>query len=672
MAFPAAQGDKKMNRFLLYLTVLAILSLSMTPHIFAKEDGAAQTFTADMEEVVVTAGRVPEPKKVIPADVTVIDEAAIRQSTAVDLGALLAQNGLDVRQYPGALTTIGIRGFRTDSHGNDLKGQVLILLNGRRAGTGNAAKIMTQNVARVEIIRGPASVQYGSAAMGGVVNVITRQGSGAFSGFVEGTMGSFDAKEGSIGLSGETGGFDYSGSATTASAGDYTTASGSVYKNTGVDRRKNGSLNLGYTFAQRHRIGLMVHSFNADQSGSPEYLVQNDLDDYSDKSNTSADVTYDGGTAEDRFLWSARYFTGEDEDTSVDPTASNPSGWDDGVAYKRKTDSQGAQAQVTGQWGLSKLTAGMDWIDYEIESSSTPKKSTYENLAGFMLGRLSLFDDRLIASAGARYDRYEVDMIDPAGRTEDDTNVTPNAGLSFMLLDNLKLRAGYSRGFIMPSADQLGANFTSGATAYVGNAGLTPESSETWEGGLDADWNGVSGGLTYFHTDYEDKIESVTIAANTSSWKNVGKARITGLEGNLGWDLGKTFNWGFSLRPYASLTWLTEYKDKTTDADLKYTPDLLVSYGITLSGLSGFSCRLNMTYTGKKQVDDWINYTGEITQASYTVADFSLSQVLAQGENFGSVSMDAGIRNLFDEDYAYVHGYPMPRRNFYLGVTYIY
>ncbi len=661
-----------MNRFLLYFAALALLSVSTSPAVLAKKLDSAKPQATDMNDMVVTAGRVPEPKKVIPANVTVIDEVSIRESTAVDLGELLAQNGLDVRQYPGTLTTIGIRGFRTDSHGNDLKGQVLILLDGRRAGTGNAAKIMTKNVERVEIIRGPASVQYGSAAMGGVVNVITRRGQGDFTGFVEGMIGSFDNKEASVGLSGENKGFDYSGSATAASAKDYTTASGSIYKNTGIDSRKNASLNLGYTFAQRHRIGIMVHSFDVDKSGSPEYLVKNDLDDYSDKSNTSADVTYEGGTASDQILWSARYFTGEDKDVSADPTGSNPSGWDDGIDFRRKTESQGAQAQITGQWGLSKLTVGMDWIDYDIDATSDPKKSTYANLAGFMLGRLSMFNDRLTVSAGARYDRYEVEMIDPVGRTEDDTNITPNLGLAFMVTDVLKLRAGYSQGFIMPSADQLGANYTSFGTAYVGNPNLEPESSKTWEGGVDLSWKGLSSGLTYFHTDYKDKIESVTIAALTNSWRNVGSSKISGIEGNLGWDLGRTFNWGFSLRPYASLTWLNEYKDKDDNSDLKYTPDLVVSYGISLSGLSGFSCRLNMTYTGKKQVDDWINNTGEFTQGSYTVADFSLSKVLFEKDDYGNICLDAGIRNLLNEDYQYVDGYPMPERNFYLGLRYTY
>ena len=98
------------------------------------------------------------------------------------------------------------------SYGNDLEGYVLILLNGRRAGTGNAAKIMTKNIERIEILRGPASVQYGSAAMGGVVNVITKQGKDKPTAFVEGVLGSFEHEEGSIGFSGQVNGFDFSGS----------------------------------------------------------------------------------------------------------------------------------------------------------------------------------------------------------------------------------------------------------------------------------------------------------------------------------------------------------------------------------------------------------------------------------------------------------------------------
>jgi len=100
-----------------------------------------------LEEVVVTAGRVEEKKKEITSNVTIIDEEEIKSSSARDLGDLLAEKGIGhIQKYPGALSAVGIRGFRTETHGNDLMGHVLILLNGRRAGTGNLAKIMTKNI----------------------------------------------------------------------------------------------------------------------------------------------------------------------------------------------------------------------------------------------------------------------------------------------------------------------------------------------------------------------------------------------------------------------------------------------------------------------------------------------------------------------------------------------
>ncbi len=628
-----------------------------------------------LDEMVVTAGRVAESKKLIAANVTVIDEQEIRQSSASDLGDLLAQKGIGaIKKYPGNLTTIGIRGFRTDSHGNDLKGHVLILLNGRRAGTGNVAKIMTKNVERIEIIRGPASVQYGSAAVGGVVNVITRQGKGKLKAFGEGYLGSFDAKEFSAGLAGEAKGIDFSGTVTTGSEGDYTTADGRKYLNTGVDKRENLSLNLGYTFLPHNRIGFIYNGFEVDKAGSPNYLSLNDLDDYTDKSNKSFDLILDGRTGDERFLWSARYFKGKDKDRWADPTASNPDGWDNGIPSEQETDSQGAQVQLTTRLGIARITGGFDWADYNIESFFNPQKSSYENLAGFLLGKVGLLDERLTLSAGLRYDRYEVEMINPAGKTAEDTNLTPNVGLSFLVTDYLKLRLGYSQAFVMPSADHMAADYTSGGRTYVGNPDLSPETSNTYEGGVDFFYQSLAGALTYFSTDFKDKIESVTRANGDNSWDNLGEAKISGFEGNIGFDIGQYFGWEIEIRPFVGFTYLTDYEDKTTGNDLLETSDLTASYGISFSDFNGFTARLNFAYYGEKTITDYESgwpYQ-DIKATDFTVADFTLSKVLFSTENRGGLTLDTGINNLFDKDYAYVKGYPMPGRNFYVGMRYDY
>ncbi|MCI5121573.1 MAG: TonB-dependent receptor, partial [Candidatus Electrothrix sp. AUS4] len=89
-----------------------------------------------LDEVVVTAARTAEPKKEVSAHITVIDREEIEQSGARNVGDLLADKSIGhIHKYPGALTSIGLRGFRTDTHGNDLQGHVLVLLDGRRAGS---------------------------------------------------------------------------------------------------------------------------------------------------------------------------------------------------------------------------------------------------------------------------------------------------------------------------------------------------------------------------------------------------------------------------------------------------------------------------------------------------------------------------------------------------------
>src|SRR5205807_2466499 len=73
-------------------------------------------------------------------------------------------------------TLLNIRGGITEGQGRDFKSEVLVLINGRRAGTANISKLSLGDVERIEIVRGPASVVYGSQAIGGVVNIITRNG----------------------------------------------------------------------------------------------------------------------------------------------------------------------------------------------------------------------------------------------------------------------------------------------------------------------------------------------------------------------------------------------------------------------------------------------------------------------------------------------------------------
>ena len=629
--------------------------------------------TVTMEEVVVTAGRVKEKKKEITSNITIIDEEEIKNSSATDLGDLLAEKGIGhIHKYPGTSTSVGIRGFRTDATGVDLASKVLILLNGRRVGTGNAAKIMTKNIERIEVIRGPASVQYGTAAMGGVVNVITRQGKGKPTAFVEGLLGSHDYKEGSAGFSGKYKAFDFSGSFTRDSRNDYDTANGVKYYNTGYNYKENSSLNLGYEFLPGNRIGVIYTYFDADYVGNPDYLSQNDLDDYKDSGNRSIDFIYDGKTQGGLFSWKVRYFDGKDEDEWFFPVASNP-GWgmDDGIPNKVTVEHKGTQAQVSYNQEYLLFTAGFDWVNYETRGSKyDPKNTEYDNPAGFLLTKARLFDQKFIITGGVRYDEYEVDMKGD-GRKESADHTSPRVGAAYVLTDWLKLRANYGEAFRMPTAQQLACDMNMWSVHYVGNPNLKPEKSETYEGGLDFSYTSFDVGFTYFHTDFKDKIESYTKTNGDTSYRNLGKAEIEGIEGSFSYDIGSLFSWDYQVKPYVSFTCLTKYKDKKANEDLKYTSDLHVSYGITVSDFSDFSANMNLAYTGKQNISDYEGGTyATITKGSFTVANLTVSKKILDAEKYGGVTLKGEIQNLFDKDYEYAQGYPMQGRSFFLGLRY--
>ena len=662
--------------------VFVVTALMLPGVIQAQEETKDESSISTLEETVVTAGRVEEKKKEITSNITVIDEEEIKSSSATDLGDLLIQKGIGhSHKYPGGLTPVGIRGFRSETHGIDLKGYVIILLDGHRVSTGNASKIMTKNIERVEIIRGPASVQYGSAAMGGIVNVITKQGKNKPTFFVEGMLGSFGYLEKSVGFSGKVNIFDFSGSFSRSKMDDYDTADnieGDRYYNTSYHRKDNYSLNIGAEFLPGNRVGLIYTNFDAERMGNPDALYQNDLDDYINSNNRSLDLTYDGRTSEGLISWKTKYYEGKNKDKWFDPIASNPDFFDDGLPRKVITDHKGAQAQVSLNQEYLLLTTGFDWMNYKTKDDTyTPQSTEYDNPAYFLLAKTRLLDKRLIFSGGLRYDKYEVEVRKGEGGKESDNNLSPQFGAAYLLTDYLKIRANYGEAFRMPSANELAGDYTAYGTHYVGNPNLDPEESKTYEGGADFSYASLNISFTYFHTDFKDKIEDDG-GWPDRTWHNIGKAEMAGFEGELSYDIGTLFDWDFQLKPYANFVRLTKYEDKETDEDLKYISDWNVSYGITLSDYNGLSANLNIAYVGKQDIDDWRNagpptwIAPVIEKGSFSVANLTISKKIVDTENFGDITLKAEIENLFDKDYEYVNDYPMPGRSFFLGLKYDY
>lgn len=620
----------------------------------------------EMDQIVVTAGRIEEKKADVTTNITVITGEDIEKSAARDLGQLLSEQGLPIRKYPGSLTAVSVRGFRTETHGNDLAGHVLILIDGRRAGNGNVSQLLVDNVERVEIIRGPGSVQYGSSAMGGVINVITKKGSGRPTFFVEETLGSFEYQKTSLGGSGSLGPVDLSFSASRESQDAYTTAKNIMYHNTGIDREDRISAGLGWTFLPGHRVSFTYTGFDGEGIGLPDDLASNDLNNYKDSEHSTMDLNYQGRLASDALAWQIRLYEGKTRRTDYDPDVSGST-----PDYSLRSDQQGAQAQVTASRAKDHLTLGIDWVNYEVRSIYDTQDNSYDNPAAFVMAKKSLLDDRLILSVGGRYDDYEVK--DGQGQSVDDTHWSSSAGASFKIGKALVARFNVAESFRMPTTDELYMYRDYGAWGiWSGNPDLSPEKSRTWETGLDVKTGPFSASATYFYSTFDDYITYEEGLPGQYTYANLDGATLSGLETTLSWDLGETLTWESTFRPFMSLTFLTDYTDEQNDRDLQYTSEWTLAGGIEYIHLeSGLSSRFNVSYFSEQDINDY-NGTGDTTLDSYAVADLSIAKDLLDWGKQGKLSIKGDIQNLFNQNYAAVQGYPMPGRALFISLKYTY
>ena len=632
--------------------VLAGLMLWAVPAFGQDSDNTRKEAVYEIDTMVVTAGRIEEKIEDVTSNITVINEGEITQSSAHDLGDLLQEQGFMVQEYPNSIVAVDVRGFKTDIYDSDLEGYVLILIDGVRAGTGLLNKININNVQRVEIIRGPGSVQYGASAMGGVINVITKKGRGKPSFYIEQTLGSWDFEKTAVGGSGKVKSFDFSFAASTESQGDYSTADGDTYYNTGFDSKERISANAGWTFMPKNRFGVTYTGYKAEDVGNPTYFSKNDkTDKIHTSTNSKVDLDYHGETIDGFWAWNLNYFNGENKRNS------------DRVNKVPKDEQQGGQAQLTANWSPIQVTGGVDWTHYE-------KANTYDNPAAFLLTKTRLFDDRLVISAALRYDEYE--MEDDAGKSTDDTNWTPSVGVSFKIIPELRLRANYAEGFKVPTAEQLFRYNDYGYAVLEGNPDLVPEKSKTYEVGLDFIKGSLHSTLTYFDTSFEDKISYVNPTAGYWTYENIPGATISGLEGNLKLDFASFFDWNVQLAPYVSFTHLIEYENDDTGEDLYYNPEWKVSYGLWFAVPDmGFVSKLNFAHFSDQLITDYEG-TGQTSLDGYTVADLTISKTLLTTEKYGEVSLKADVRNLFNEDYAVIQGYPSPGRTFFVSLKYQY
>ena len=656
---------------------------------------AAQQPVATLEEVVVTATRSAEEHKRVPARVEVVEAADIELTTGATLTEQLKKhNSVNVIEYPGALAGIGIRGFRPEFSG--ITKHSLVLVNGRPAGATNLATILTPDIERIEVLKGPASSLYGAEAMGGVVNVITRKSAGPLAGEVEAGFGSFGGNQQRATIGGDlTDRFDFDLTALRfEQADDYDMGNGQTRPHTSYEIR-NGSLRLAGRLAGGWRAEWRGDLYQGRGIETPGDIA------YGSSMTGSKDIDRYGidlRIAAPKMAGHTPAFTVYRAQELAEYTK-NYTGWWPAVAQVtpyRSFDSENnwVGAQITDAYTLGphKIIAGIDYQYIVKESRSynpngsrkapwSPDESR-TNWAGYLETVWSLLDGRLTATAGGRYDRFEVEtrptpyftLSNPTFVPKSETFATfsPRAGLAYLLGNGVRLHATVGRAFVPPSAAQLAGFWVNAwGNTTKGNPNLDPETSITWDAGigLDRPELGLSLDLTWFATTVDDKITTVVSGAVKTFQNSLG-AEMQGVEYSASLDLGAPLGWEQELTLFVNGTSMVKAEEEKTAgvwSDIHNVAKYTVNYGVRYDD-GRFDGKLNFRTVGWMKDTDWTAAGWpEITYPSFTVADLVVGWNMGERHRF-VLAAD----NLFNRDYYEKKGYPKPGRSFFLSYRYTY
>jgi vitamin B12 transporter len=477
--------------------VLIMFLAAGVPNAFS-EDGEQKEDVLEAQEVVVTATKVPTPMSQMTSAVEVITEETIqRQKFKTVAEALRLSQGLTVLSNggPGTDTSVRIRG------GSNTQTLVLIdgaIVNSATQGYYNFANLTTDNIERIEILRGAQSMLWGSDAMGGVINIITKRGTGVpqASAFFE--YGSFLSIREGGNVAGQKGPVDFSFA---LSRWDFTGFSAANYRLGAAERDAfrnwQASSKIGITLPHEGRLEF---AFRWLDSSVHLDNISNPPRDVFGSKTTDRELIYTG-TYDQRITswWSQKITLARDESQSLflpgtlqrnllTGILSRPAG----TPNETRTLSNRVEVQENVQVGKPLLlTVGYQFREQQGENDTGLSTKIVRSNAGFAQAQLNLFD-RVFTTAGIRQDSYNV---------FGDATTYRLTGGYLHRETNTKIRSSYATGFRAPAINQLFfPNF--------GNPTLGPEKSQSMDVGID---QGLFGdrlrlSLGYFWNEYRNLI----------------------------------------------------------------------------------------------------------------------------------------------------------------------
>ena len=616
------------------------LIIALTASFLVAAPAPAQD-TERLDEFVVTATRLPTPIEEVASAISVVTRADIerRQYQTLD-EALNAVPGLAVvRLGPrGTVTSVFTRG--TESN------HTLVLLDGIEItdpstpdGAFNFSNLLLDDVDRIEIVRGPHSTLYGSDALGGVVNIITRRGDGPFrvrAGFESGTQRTFIER---AGVSGSRGRLSYRLSAQHILT-DGESVTPSRLRPAGAADEDDGFENASVS----GRVGFATDLVEIDLIGrtiDTEVEVDTSAEDPDAEGNTwqrfgraQASFSLFDGVIENRL--GLGYTDYNRKDTNLADSLSADFSFATNEGDKTKLDWQGDVYAFTDHV----LSLGLETEEEKAESASS-----------FSNGFVSVTDESARTNAGFAQvqSRFGESLSSAVAVRADDherfaTEVTWRASATYRVASRgTRLKAAYGTGFKAPSLQQLfGADSFGGFGIFVGNPNLEPETSTGFDLGFEQSLldGRLRAGLSYFEIAIDDLI---AFNATFTSLVNQDRADIHGFEGFA----------SLALDPRLSLRADYTYtrSEDGTGLDLLRRPKHKLSLDADWRPREGLQLSAGAVFTGRRTDIDAVSFA-RIKTPSYALAQLGASYRLGE-----SWTLFGRVENALDKGYETADGF---------------
>jgi vitamin B12 transporter len=584
--------------------------------------------------MTVTATRLESAIDATGSSISVITADQIKRQNAKDLQqALKLTPGLNINANggPGTVSGVHIRGAESD--------HTLVLINGMRVNSNtdggfDFSAIPADMIESIEVVRGPQSGLYGSDAMGGVINVITRKGTstplGASATLTAGELGMV---EGSINLYGGNATIDFN-----SALSYYTLQDHDIAKNndgTEDDPYERLSLynNIGLNVAGDGRADLSIW-YVKDDSDLDAYQGMDNPLDHSEKEKTFVSLSASKPFSE---IYTQSLKVGYSRQTYEGFV----SGMFGGI-NEFETDSYDAslQADITVA-DSDTFSIGYDTRLTEAENAGNFDKEDRTQHAVFIRNAWN-WHEALYLNLSGRYDSY----------SDIDDKATWKADASWYALASTRLHGSVGTAYRAPTMNDIYFTYGGPARDY-----LEPEESLSFDIGLQQYWmdDKLMADITYFQSDIEELIEWTPTSPGSAVWepRNVAEAEIRGVEVRASIKPSKVFD------ANAFVTFLdTENPD--TGKELARRADINAGVSVYWNYCDCGSIYSDVTYTGSAY-DDADNLT-ELD--SYTLIGLGTRYQIRDGlEIFGHIS------NLTDEDYETAAGYGTVGRIASIGVT---